>query len=412
MPDHKSRLEGLAINPAWWAFFTAQSAFNDLGFTLTADSMLSFNQSALVLVVCSFFIVIGNTGFPVFLRFIIWLLFKTAKPLSLYKESLGFLLDHPRRCFTLLFPSAPTWWLFAILVILNGFDLVIFCIVDLKDKPFETIPMGYRVLGGLFQAFCTRTVGFTVMDLSELHAAVQVSYMLMMYISVMPLAISIRRTNVYEEQSLGVYARENNQSDIENGTPSNYVGAHLRNQLSYDIWYIFLGLFVICLAEGGRLRQQDFRFSVFAILFEIISAYGTVGMSLGYPTVNTSLSGQFTVISKLVIIAMMIRGRHRGLPYTIDRAIMLPDAEMRKHDRMQETHALQRSNTLEQSATHTLRRVATQGGSGGPIDAGQNLLGRVYTNVQDYRRRRHERKEAKKLTSRNPNYIVTTVSNI
>lgn len=38
----------------------------------------------------------------------------------------------------------------------------------------------------------------------------------------------------------------------------------------------------------------------------------------------TSLSGQFTVFSKLVICAMMIRGRHRGLPYTLDRAIMLP----------------------------------------------------------------------------------------
>lgn len=38
----------------------------------------------------------------------------------------------------------------------------------------------------------------------------------------------------------------------------------------------------------------------------------------------TSLSGQFTVFSKLVICAMMIRGRHRGLPYNLDRAIMLP----------------------------------------------------------------------------------------
>lgn len=38
----------------------------------------------------------------------------------------------------------------------------------------------------------------------------------------------------------------------------------------------------------------------------------------------TSLCGQFTTFSKLVICAMMIRGRHRALPYSIDRAIMLP----------------------------------------------------------------------------------------
>lgn len=53
-----------------------------------------------------------------------------------------------------------------------------------------------------------------------------------------------------------------------------------------------------------------------------------VGLSLGYPTVNTSLCGQFTVFSKLVICAMMIRGRHRGLPYQLDRAIVLPNERL------------------------------------------------------------------------------------
>lgn len=54
------------------------------------------------------------------------------------------------------------------------------------------------------------------------------------------------------------------------------------------------------------------------------SSSGNVGLSLGYPTVSTSLSGQFSTFSKLVICAMMIRGRHRCLPYQLDRAIVLP----------------------------------------------------------------------------------------
>lgn len=54
---------------------------------------------------------------------------------------------------------------------------------------------------------------------------------------------------------------------------------------------------------------------------------GNVGLSLGHPAVMTSLCGQFTTFSKLVICAMMIRGRHRALPYSIDRAIMLPHEE-------------------------------------------------------------------------------------
>ncbi|SGZ56716.1 CIC11C00000001478 [Sungouiella intermedia] len=335
-------MEAFGILPTWWGFFTAQSVFNDLGLTLTPNSMATFSRSVYILVISSFFIVIGNTGFPILLRFIIWVMFKFAKPLSLYKESLGFLLDHPRRCFTLLFPSIPTWWLFFILVVLNATDLILFIILDLNSNYLSSIPTGFRVLDGMFQAFSTRTAGFSVIDLSQLHPAVQVSYMIMMYISVLPLAISIRRTNVYEEQSLGIYA-PGDESKHDEDSPSNF--------LSFDLWFIFLGLFIICIAEGNKIDALNIRFTVFTVLFEIISAYGTVGLSLGYPNTDQSFSYKLTTVSKLVIIAMMIRGRHRGLPYTLDRAIMLPDADMKRRDAMQEHHAVQRAQTLDMAPT-------------------------------------------------------------
>lgn len=340
-------MRDFGISPAWWGLFTAQSVFNDLGLTLTPNSMSSYNKSVYVLIVSSFFIVIGNTGFPVFLRFIIWLLFKLSRPLSLYKESLGFLLDHPRRCFTMLFPSIPTWWLFSILVVLNAVDLILFVILDFNSDYLSSTPRGYRVLDGLFQAFSTRTAGFSCLTVANLHPAVQVSYMIMMYISVLPLAISIRRTNVYEEQSLGIYLANNgDDQDDPDATTKNFIGTHLRNQLSFDLWFIFLGLFIICCAEGGKIKSNEAGFGIFSLLFEIISAYGTVGLSLSVG-VDQSLSVKFTTVSKLVIIAMMIRGRHRGLPYSLDRAIMLPSNKMQRRDRVQEHHALQREKTTD-----------------------------------------------------------------
>jgi Cation transport protein len=39
---------------------------------------------------------------------------------------------------------------------------------------------------------------------------------------------------------------------------------------------------------------------------------------------NYSLSGAFRPLSKLIICFVMLRGRHRGLPVAIDRAVMLP----------------------------------------------------------------------------------------
>lgn len=353
MPHYSTVMRDYGISPTWWGFFTPASVFNDLGYTLNPDSMYPFYQNAYFLLILGFFIIIGNTGFPILLRFIIWILFKLSKNLSLFKESLGFLLDHPRRCFTLLFPSVPTWWLFFILVVLNAIDLVLFIILDLNNSALTSIPAGYRVLDGLFQAFSTRTAGFSVIDLSRLHPSVQVSYMLMMYISVLPLAISIRRTNVYEEQSLGIYGGNNDATDAER-TPQTFIATHLRNQLSFDLWFIFLGLFIICIADGGKLQRDDIDFTVFQVLFEIVSAYGTVGLSLGYPNTNTSFSAQFSVISKLVIIAMMIRGRHRGLPYSLDRAIILPSDKMNKIDLLQERYGhASRVNTMNTTESRT-----------------------------------------------------------
>ncbi|KAK3060989.1 hypothetical protein LTS18_007261, partial [Coniosporium uncinatum] len=103
--------------------------------------------------------------------------------------------------------------------------------------------------------------------------------------------------------------------------------------LSFDLWYIFLGFFLICIIEGDRIENvNDYAFTQFSILFEIISAYGTVGLSLGYPGINASFSAEFRTLSKLIIIAMQIRGRHRGLPYALDRAILLPSETLHKKE--------------------------------------------------------------------------------
>jgi Trk-type K+ transport system membrane component len=125
--------------------------------------MISFQQAVFPLLLGSFLIVAGyitsfkteirNTGFPCLLRLIIWILFKLYPDNSAGKETLAFLLDHPRRCFTLLFPSSATWWLFAILAILNLMDLFFFLVLDLGDNYISAIPIGYRILDGFFQVF-------------------------------------------------------------------------------------------------------------------------------------------------------------------------------------------------------------------------------------------------------------------
>ena len=61
-----------------------------------------------------------------------------------------------------------------------------------------------------------------------LNPAILVSYLVMMYISVYPVAISVRRTNVYEEQSLGLYAAD----EEEDGKGTSFVGTSFSRLLS------------------------------------------------------------------------------------------------------------------------------------------------------------------------------------
>ena len=52
-----------------------------------------------------------------------------------------------------------------------------------------------------------------------------------------------------------------------------------------------------------------------------------MGISVGHPDVSYSFCGKWHWVSKLLLCAVMLRGRHRGLPVEIDMAIMLPSEE-------------------------------------------------------------------------------------
>lgn len=325
-PKYRDYLAECGQGNVWWGFYSAQTMVDNLGFTLTPDSMVSFQDATFPLIVMSFLAYAGNTFYPCLLRFVIWTMFKLCPNHSSTKEPLSFLLKHPRRCYTLLFPSKPTWVLFGILFTMNFIDVILILVLDLHNPAVNNLAAGPRLLASIFQAASSRHTGTSTFNLADVNPAVQFSLLVMMYIAIFPIAISVRASNTYEERALGIYS---DYASIDETNGRSYVLTHIRNQLTFDLWYIFLGIFCICIAESNRIMNPtEPAFAVFPIFFEVVSAYANVGLSLGYPTVNTSLSGEFTVFSKLVICAMMIRGRHRGLPYQLDRAILLPNERL------------------------------------------------------------------------------------
>ncbi|GAA5922294.1 uncharacterized protein JCM15063_003250 [Sporobolomyces koalae] len=319
-----------AVNPTWFTFFQVWSAFSNNGMSLVDTSMIPFGRAYWLIIVLSIMIVGGNTGLPVFLRLTIWTLSKVVPKQSRVRETLQFLLDHPRRCYIYLFPSHQTWFLVFALFCLNGFDWASFLILDIGNDAIESIPLGTRFLDGLFQSFAVRAAGFAIVPLAQTAPAVQFLYVAMM--AVYPVALSIRSTNVYEEKSMGVYD-EDVEEDLDEAeaefaktrSATEYIGFHARRQLAWDIWFIILGVWLLAIIERGRIRSGDWpEVTVFTLIFECVSAYGTVGLSLGNGRNNASLAGVLSTLSKLVLCALMVRGRHRGLPIAIDRAVLLP----------------------------------------------------------------------------------------
>ncbi|KAJ8507628.1 hypothetical protein ONZ45_g10031 [Pleurotus djamor] len=326
----------------WFSLFQTVSAYTNTGMSLVDQSMLPFQRAYPMILVMFFLVLAGNTAFPIFLRFAIWVISKCITSGSRLHRTLQFLLDHPRRCFIYLFPSHQTWFLLTVLFGLTFTDWFFFIVLDLNSPEIASIPLGTRCIVGLMQAVAVRAAGFGSVVLSALAPAVKFLYVIMMYISVFPIAMSVRTTNVYEDKSLGIYTHDDEDDDEDEFEPvgsrveiwGRYLSMHIRKQLAFDMWWIALAIFVVCIIEQNNLENPENYgwFNIFNVVFELVSAYGTVGLSFGAPTTNASFCAVFHPLSKLVLCAVMIRGRHRGLPVAIDHAVILPEEFKRRTD--------------------------------------------------------------------------------
>lgn len=222
----------------------------------------------------------------------------------------------------------------------------------------------------------------------------------MMYISVYPVVITMRHSNVYEERSLGIYADDPEpENDPEQGdglsdgiqrrgssfsatstqrraqtkltkaaqvsralkrhlalqgvgvarredssdSRISFISQQIQGQIAHDIWFLVLAVLVISIIETSHFLGDPVTYSVFNVIFEVVSAYGTVGISTGLPSAAYSFSGGWYTGSKLVLCLVMLRGRHRGLPVALDRAVRLPGEQLSRDE--EEDHRIRRSIT-------------------------------------------------------------------
>ncbi|KAF5357330.1 hypothetical protein D9758_005883 [Tetrapyrgos nigripes] len=317
----------------WFALFQVVSSYTNTGMSLVDTSMVPFQKAYPMIIFMAFLIVAGNTGF--------------------------------------------TWFLLTVVMSLNLTDWFFFMVLDIGTPAIDSISIGTRFAIGLLQACAVRAAGFGTVALSALAPAVKVLYTIMISHrnearKFHVFEIFVRSTNVYEEQSLGVFRDGEEEDEHEfqaTGSRvtvwSRYLAMHARKQLSFDMWWLGLALF---LRHNLDDESSAVWFNIFTIVFELVSAYGTVGLSLGLPTANYSFSGALRPLSKLIICLVMLRGRHRGLPVAIDRAVMLP-MEFKQFDENDDTFSFSRYNdTTDTHIGHSSASASGNALSGKPSE--------------------------------------------
>jgi Trk-type K+ transport system membrane component len=158
-------------NPWWWAAFHAVSAFNNCGLSTFRDSMVQWGHDRLVMLVCAALIILGNTGYPIAMRLLVWALHR-ARPAD---KSLKFLLDHPRRCFTHMFADGQTRMLLALIFAATGVEFALFMWLDYGAAFLAGYDPSTRALLGFFQSVSTRVCGLTAIDLLHMAPSMQAS---------------------------------------------------------------------------------------------------------------------------------------------------------------------------------------------------------------------------------------------
>lgn len=289
------------INSWWFSLFMTVSSFNNAGLSLRNNNLMSFLSSSFFLMVLCFLILIGNTAFPPMLRFILYWTKKWYN--EDYEEAAQLVLATPRRYFTHMFNGLQTRWLLFMIFLINGFEFVIFCSLE-SDLDVFNDKQKDIFFAGLFQTISVRNAGFNVLDISTFTPAMQFVYVIMMYVAVYPIAISIRSTVIDDKTN--------------DSTPEK-----LRYLMTRDMSVVLSAIFIISIIERDPLsNDSDQNFSMWKVIFEVVSAFGNVGLSLGTqddPTVSFSSSLGDT--GKFFIIVVMLLGKHRGLPHLSDLTI-------------------------------------------------------------------------------------------
>ena len=280
-----------SLNPWYGGFFMALTAFSNCGFSVFTNSAVYFVTSPGWQIWICIFMLTGNVAFPLLLRSLLHLM----RFLGMEKRfdlPLSKVLDNPRAYYNMLFPLKYLLFLSLLWIAMYVISFAI-CLGLEWNNTMTGLDDGQKVVAAIFTSVTSRTTGLNVLNTGGFKAALLVFEVVVFVVSSNPNAITMRAT-------------------------SNAAGTRTVSQYTKELLINVVAGLTLCWIVILLLENSNPFAGVFPVLFEVASAFGTVGLSMGFGSSPTSLCGCFSIPSKLLIMILMLVGCHRTLPANVD----------------------------------------------------------------------------------------------
>lgn len=279
----------------FFALFHSISAFNNAGFALYADSLMGFVGDPLVSLTIASLFILGGIGSVVVFDIALHLRKKILRTYSLHTK-------------LVLFTTG--------LLIVVGTCLV-WALEWTNPNTLAPLSFPTKLLAGFFQAVTPRTAGFNTLDFADMRSGTLIFVMLLMFIGASPsstgggvktvtflvlVGSAWRLSRGHGELTL--FGRRIDYETVIKAAVIVTMGAML----------VGAALTALAITEGDL--------PLVAIAFETVSAFATVGLSLG-------ITAQLSTIGQVIIIILMFLGRVGLLTFALSVVEREPEANIK-----------------------------------------------------------------------------------
>ncbi|MEO0234187.1 MAG: TrkH family potassium uptake protein [candidate division WOR-3 bacterium] len=259
------------------SIFHSISSFCNAGFSTFSTNLFNFRNDPIIILTVILLIVVGGIGFIV-VR-------------DVYKNRFYYKKFENHTKIVIIMTS--------LLIVI---PFLLFFIFE-SNSSLKELDIFGKIFNSLFQVVTPRTAGFNTIDFALLKSSSIFLLIILMFIGASPggtgggiktttfyLVVTYMINNLKGRRNLNIFKR---RVDEEMIMKSYFI-------FTITIFIVVFAILILLISE----HEEPFR-----VIFEVVSAYGTVGLSLGGKISNVSLVANFTPLGKFVIMFVMLIGR-------------------------------------------------------------------------------------------------------